>query len=259
MKKLLFIVALLLVVAIVFLILKPKVNAPILVKETITKQTENGFKIITSIAKLPKNKINKSKLESIEGFVFVEPAKPKNRIFIVTKSSEIIALANDPFANAIGILFNKDTVVVYGKQKGSVDYNGKKVKRMFVECYDLIGKNIAKYQIMPDTINVKLPSGKNIVAHSLRVKSDGIVIPDGVEVVLNVRVTNETLVTAVSKETQLVLETENGKRFLPSNAPYINTLRTVSGRNVTIKGVTISKTSFKNYPAIYIKDILEVK
>ena len=258
MKKLLFVVALLLVAGIVFLILKPRVNAPIIVKETITKQTKDGSTIIIPIAKIPENKIDKSKLESVEGSVSVVPSKPKNKVFIVTKSSEVVILANDPFSNGIGILFDGDKVIVYGKQEGSVDYNGKKVKKLFVESYGLIEKNEAKYQVKPDSLDIKLPNGEKVVAHNIRSSSSKIVIPDGVEVVLNVRVVSETLVTGVFKQTNLVLETENGKMFLPSNAPYVNTLRTLTDKSVTIKGVTISKTSFKGYPAIYITDILEV-
>jgi hypothetical protein len=59
---------------------------------------------------------------------------------------------------------------------------------------------------------------------------------------------------------QVVIKTETGQTYFAFNAPYVNTLRfECIGKKVKVKGINVTKTTFKGYPGIYIQDILEVK
>jgi hypothetical protein len=59
---------------------------------------------------------------------------------------------------------------------------------------------------------------------------------------------------------EFLLKIDTGDTYVLFNAPYLNALlmNKIEGKTVKIKGLYISKTKYKEYPGIYIQDILEV-
>jgi len=103
-----------------------------------------------------------------------------------------------------------------------------------------------------------MPNGQVINAVMVPGKGAKAAPRDGLSMTIKGKIVEETDIT--HKITELIIVTDTGDRFVTANAPFCNTLRfKAMGKIVKLTGTTISKTSFKGYPAIYIKDILEVK
>ena len=112
----------------------------------------------------------------------------------------------------------------------------------------------SKPQNLPEQIRVKLPSGEVVTAYRLGQKIPP--PPSGTRIVLSGRVVREK---DDMGSVQLVLISDVGAKYILLNAPYMARLEKSSlGKKAKIRGIIISRTSFKNYPAIYIKDILEI-
>ena len=110
-------------------------------------------------------------------------------------------------------------------------------------------------QNLPEQIKVKLPSGEVVTAYRIGQKVQ--TPPSGTRVVVSGKVMKETDEIGSA---QLVLESEVGTKYILLNPPYMYKLeKSALGKTAKIKGVTIAKTSFKNYPAIYIEDIVEIR
>lgn len=114
--------------------------------------------------------------------------------------------------------------------------------------------NAHRPQNLPAQVKIKLPTGEVVTAYRMAQKVQP--PPSGTRVIVSGKVRKETDDIG---STQLVLETEVGTKFILLNPPYIYRLeKSALGKKVKVKGVTIAKTSFKNYPAIYMEDILEI-
>jgi hypothetical protein len=82
--------------------------------------------------------------------------------------------------------------------------------------------------------------------------------PEGVQVILKGMAALES--SPSLSAAQVVIKTETGQTYFAFNAPYVNTLRfNCIGKKVKVKGINVTKTTFKGYPGIYVQDILEVK
>ena len=117
----------------------------------------------------------------------------------------------------------------------------------------LVGSKTAEE--MPRQISVELPSGEVVKAYrALRMNER---VPSGTKIIATGRVIREKDDIG---SLQLVLETELGAKYVLLNAPFLYKLeKDALGRNVKLKGITIEKTTLKNYPAIYIEDLEEIK
>ena len=110
-------------------------------------------------------------------------------------------------------------------------------------------------QNLPAGIKVKLPSGEVVTAYRIGQKVQ--TPPSGTRVVISGKVGKESDDIG---SVQLVLVSEVGTKYILLNPPYMVRLeKSALGKTAKIKGVTIAKTSFKNYPAIYIEDIVEIR
>lgn len=111
---------------------------------------------------------------------------------------------------------------------------------------------------LPQQVSVKMPDGTTLGL--VRVPGQGAkpAPPDGVQMVIKGKVKDVT--DEQTKTSAIVIQTETGDNWVAANPPFVNTLKMKAiGKTVKVKGISISKTSFKNFPAIFIKDILEVK
>jgi hypothetical protein len=113
----------------------------------------------------------------------------------------------------------------------------------------------AKPQNLPEQIKVKLPSGEVVTAYRMAQKPQ--TPPSGTRIIVSGQVRKESDDIG---SVQLVLETEVGSKYILLNPPFMYRLeKNALGKSAKIKGVTIAKTSFKGYPAIYIEDIIEIR
>ena len=115
--------------------------------------------------------------------------------------------------------------------------------------------NAHKPQNIPGQVKVKLPSGDIVTAYRVGQKVQP--PPSGTRMVVSGKVRKETDEIG---SVQLVLETEVGAKYILLNPPFMYRLeKSALGKKAKVKGVTIARTSFKNYPAIYIEDIIEIR
>ncbi len=108
---------------------------------------------------------------------------------------------------------------------------------------------------LPEKIRVKLPTGEEVTAY--RIPPVARTAPTGTKIILAGKVTKEKDDLG---SVQLVIQSDVGTKYILLNTPYLIRIEKDGlGKTVKLKGITISKTTFKNYPAIYIEDILEIR
>jgi hypothetical protein len=126
-----------------------------------------------------------------------------------------------------------------------------------VSGYLLLSKRIKKTtpQNLPQQIRVKLPTGEEVTAY--RIPRFAQTAPTGARVIVSGKVTKEKDDLG---SVQMVIQSEVGTKYILLNTPYMMRIeKNGLGKKVKLKGVTIAKTTFKNYPALYIEDIIEIR
>ncbi len=114
----------------------------------------------------------------------------------------------------------------------------------------------------PEKIKIQLPTSEVVDAYRIRF-STRIPVPEKSLMVLKGVVNwekQEILPGKAQPLQEVVLTTETGEKYVLSNPPYVNTLIfNAIGKKVKIKGLTMGKTSFKNYDGFWVEDILEIE
>ncbi|MCX5781688.1 MAG: hypothetical protein NT145_03145 [Elusimicrobia bacterium] len=126
-----------------------------------------------------------------------------------------------------------------------------------VSGYSLLSKRIKKTtpQNLPQQIRVKLPTGEEVTAY--RIPPVAHTAPTGARIIVSGKVTKEKDDLG---SVQMVIQSEVGTKYILLNTPYMMRIeKNGLGKKVKLKGVTIAKTTFKNYPALYIEDIIEIR
>lgn len=144
----------------------------------------------------------------------------------------------------------------------------KKVSIIILIGTILIGLSVGGYYFFmkkrskkPEVIKIKLPTGEVVDAYRIRF-STRIPVPEKETMILKGKVLweEQPIGQNVQPMKNVVLETETGKKYVLSNAPYVNTLIfNAINKNVKLKGVTMGKTSFKDYEGLWVEDILEIE
>ncbi len=108
---------------------------------------------------------------------------------------------------------------------------------------------------LPAQVKVKLPSGEVVTAYKMTKLTQ--VPPTGTRLIISGKISREQ---GDLGSVQLILTADSGTKYVLMNPPFMARLEKDGlGKTAKLKGVVISKTSFKNYPAIYIEDILKLE
>ena len=126
-----------------------------------------------------------------------------------------------------------------------------------VAGYMVYRKSQQPKQPTPEQFKVRLPTGEVVTAYKIVQATQRAPMPSGTRIIIKGRIVREKDDIGSS---QLVLVSDTGVRFILLNAPYMRKLEKEGiKKTAKLKGITIEKTSFKNYPALYIEDIVEIE